>query len=197
MSSTTPKSFSPNSKDIRYINRDFSSLRDALVNFAKVYYPNTYKDFTPAAPGMMFIEQAAYVGDVLSYYTDYIFKETTLQNATERKNIIGLARYLGYKIKPSTAATGVVESIELCPSATDGAGNYYPNTNYMLSVMDNTQFSNTNGAYYILTSAVDFSLSSSDSPRTDQVYSRNDDGTPNFFVLTKQGPVSFWADSIY
>jgi hypothetical protein len=190
MSSTTQKSFQPNSKDIRYINRDFAQLRDALINFAKVYYPNTYKDFSPAAPGMMFIEQAAYVGDVLSYYTDYIFKETTLQSATERKNIIGLARYLGYKIKPSTAATGVVNLQQLCPAADNGSGTFYPDSNYMLTVKENTQFSNNNGAYYILTSAVDFSVSSSVSPRAEQIYARNDDGTPQFFLLTKQGPVS-------
>jgi hypothetical protein len=190
MATTTPKSFSPNSKDIRYINRDFGQLRDALINFAKVYYPNTYKDFTPAAPGMMFIEQAAYVGDVLSYYTDYIFKETTIQSATERKNIIGLARYLGYKIKSSTAAIGAVNLSQLCPSAGDGTGTYFPDPDYLLSVKENTQFSNNGGAYYILTSAVDFTISSSVSPRLEQVYSRNADGTPMFFLLTKQGPVS-------
>jgi len=190
MATTTFKNFQPNSKDIRYLNRDFSSLRDALINFAKVYYPNTYKDFSPSAPGMMFIEQAAYVGDVLSYYTDYIFKETTMQSATERKNIINLARYLGYKIRPSTAATGVVNLQQLCPSANDGAGTYYPDSNYMLTVKENTQFSNNNGAYYILATAVDFAVSSSVSLRKEEVYSRNDDGTPQFFLLTKQGPVN-------
>lgn len=190
MANTIQKSFSPNSKDIRYINRDFSQLREALINFAKVYYPNTYKDFSPSAPGMMFIEQAAYVGDVLSYYTDYIFKETTLESATERKNIIGLARYLGYKIKPSTAAMGVVNLQQLCPAADNGSGMFYPDSNYMLIVRENTQFSNNNGTYYILTSAVEFSVSSSVSPRTEQVYARNDDGTPQFFLLTKQGPLS-------
>src|SRR5271157_1007213 len=127
---TTQKSFQPNSKDIRYLNRDFSQLRDSLISFAQVYYPNTYKDFSPSAPGMMFIEQAAYVGDVLSYYTDYIFKETTLQSATERKNIIGLARYSGYKIKPSSAATGVVNLSQLCPASSDGTGTYFPDANY-------------------------------------------------------------------
>jgi hypothetical protein len=187
---TTSKNFTPNSKDIRYVNRDFNQLRDALINFSKVYYPNTYKDFSPAAPGMMFIEQAAYVGDILSYYTDYIFKETTLQNATERKNIIGLARYLGYKVKPVTAATGVVNLSQLCPSIGDGYGNFQPDTNYMLTVKENSQFTNNNGAYFILTSAVDFSVSSSMSSRIEEVYSRNDDGTPMFFLLTKQGPVS-------
>ena len=189
MATTTSKNFRPNSKDIRYINRDFSQLRDALINFAKVYYPNTYKDFSPSAPGMMFIEQAAYVGDVLSYYTDYIFKETTLQSATERKNIIGLARYLGYKAKATTAAAGIVNLQQLCPSVSNGEGEYYPDPNYMLTVNQNTQFANKNGAYYVLTSDIDFTITSS-SQRIDQVYSRNADGTPQFFLLTKEGQIS-------
>jgi hypothetical protein len=190
MPSTTQKSFAPNSKEIRYLNRDFSQLKESLINFAKTYYPNTYRDFSPSAPGMMFIEQAAYVGDVLSYYTDYAFKESILTSATERRNIINLARYLGYKVKPTRGSTGAVNIFQLCPSATDGAGNYYPDTDYMLLVKETTQFSNNQGSYYILSQAVDFQVSSSMSPRLDSVYSRNTDGTPEFFLLQKTGSIS-------
>lgn len=190
MASNVQKSFAPNSKDIRYLNRDFSQLREALISFAKTYYPNTYKDFSAASPGMMFMEQAAYVGDVLSYYTDYAFKEGMMLSATERRNIISLAGYLGYKVKPSRAATGNVTLYQLCPSTDDGAGTYYPDTDYMLLVRENTQFSNNAGSYYILTSGVDFAVSSSLSQRVDTVYSRNPDGTPQFFLLAKEGPVN-------
>jgi hypothetical protein len=190
MPSNTQKSFQPNAKDIRYLNRDFSSLKDALINFSKTYYPNTYKDFSAASPGMMFMEQAAYVGDVLSYYTDYAFKEGQMLSATERKNLIALAAQLGYKIKPSRASTGYVNLMQLCPSTDDGFGNYYPDPNYMLTIKDESQFSTNNNSYYILTSIVDFSISSSSSPRKEEVYSRNSDGTPQFFLLTKQGMVS-------
>ena len=190
MANTTQKSFQPNSKDIRYLNRDFSQLRDALINFTKTYFPNTYKDFSPAAPGMMFIEQAAYVGDVLSYYTDYAFQESIFIDATERRNIINMSRYLGYKVKPSRASTGAINLFQLCPSTTDNQGNYFPDTNYMLTVNENTQFSNNAGSYYLLGQAVDFSVSSSLSPRLDSVYSRNPDGTPMFFLLQKSGSVS-------
>jgi hypothetical protein len=190
MATTVKKTFTPNSKDIRYLNRDFSQLRDALINFSKTYYPNTYKDFSPASPGMMFMEQAAYVGDVLSYYTDYAFKESQMLSATERKNIISLAAQLGYRVKPIRVSTGNVELTQLCPSTDDGAGNYYPDPDYMLIVNENTQFSNNGGSYYVLNSAVDFSVSSSLSPRSDSVFSRNADGTPQFFSLTKQGSIS-------
>src|SRR6185503_10967033 len=147
MASIIPKSFKQNSKDIRYLNRDFSQLKESLINFAKTYFPNTYKDFSPAAPGMMFIEQAAYVGDVLSYYTDYAFKESLIISATERRNIINLSRCLGYKVKATRASTGLINLYQLCPSTTDGQGNYYPDTNYMLLLKENSQFSNNAGAY--------------------------------------------------
>ena len=70
----TPKSFQPGKKDIKYLSKDFAQLKQTLTQFAQVYYPNTYKDFSDASTGMMFIEMAAYVGDVLSYYIDYQFK---------------------------------------------------------------------------------------------------------------------------
>jgi hypothetical protein len=54
-------------KDIRYLARDFGTLRQNLIDFARNYFPNTYQDFNEASPGMMFMEMAAYVGDVLSY----------------------------------------------------------------------------------------------------------------------------------
>lgn len=187
--SNVQKSFLPNSKDIRYLNRDFSQLKESLINFTKTYYPNTYKDFSPSSPGMMFIEQAAYVGDILGYYTDYAFKEGLIGSATERRNIINLAKYLGYKIKSSHTSTGVVNVFQLCPSATDGVGNYYPDPNYMLSIKENGQFSSNGGSFYILTQGIDFAVNSAISPRIDTVYSRNQDNTPQFFLLQKQGNV--------
>ena len=82
--------------DIKYYNKDFTSLRQDLINYARTYFQNTYMDFSPSSPGNMFIEMAAYVGDVLSFYTDNQLQETLLLYAQERKNIIALAYALGY-----------------------------------------------------------------------------------------------------
>ena len=68
-------------KDIKYLNKDFNSFRDQLIEFTKTYYPNTFNDFSEGSPGMMFMEMAAYVGDVLSYYTDTQLQETFLDTA--------------------------------------------------------------------------------------------------------------------
>ena len=56
--------------NIKYTDKDFNSLKSQLVDLAKNYFPDTYNDFSPTSPGMMFVEMAAYVGDILSYYQD-------------------------------------------------------------------------------------------------------------------------------
>ncbi len=38
-------------KQVNYLNKDFSDFRDNLIEFAKVYFPNTYNDFNEASPG--------------------------------------------------------------------------------------------------------------------------------------------------
>lgn len=190
MADTIQKNFSPNRKDIRYLNRDFTQLKQSLVDFAKTYFPNNYNDFSTASPGTMFIEMAAYVGDVLSYYTDYAFKEGIIQNSTERRNIISLAKYLGYKVQPAQASTGYIDIFQLCPAMEDNSGSYIPNPDYALIIKENMQVSNNAESYYTLNDSVDFSVSTSLSPRTDTVYSRNADGTPEFFLLKKSGKIS-------
>ena len=58
-------------KQVKYLNKDYSEFKKNLVDFTKFYFPDTYQDFSDASPGSIFIDMASYVGDVLSYYTDY------------------------------------------------------------------------------------------------------------------------------
>jgi hypothetical protein len=183
--STTQKSFQPNNKDVRYLNKDFASFRQNLINFAKYYYPNTYADFNDAAPGMMFIDMASYVGDVLSYYIDYAFKESLIYDATERKNIIALAKNLGYTPQPVRGATGQIQVSQICPATTDVNGNYVPDPSYLLSIQDNMQVSNNAGASFLTNQTIDFSFSSSLSPLSQSVYQRDNTNVPTFFLLQK------------
>ena len=68
-------------RDIKYVNRDFTDFKTQLTEYAKNYFPDAYNDFSPTSPGMMFIEMAAYVGDILSFYQDTQLQETYLQYA--------------------------------------------------------------------------------------------------------------------
>ena len=86
--------------NVNYLNKDFASLKNSLINYAKSYFPNSYRDFNETSPGMMLIEMNAYVGDVLSFYIDQQYREMLLPLAEERRNIMNMAKMFGYKVKP-------------------------------------------------------------------------------------------------
>ena len=88
--------------NVTYTSKDFNSIKADLIEYTKSYFPDTYKDFNETSPGMMLIELTSYVGDVLSYYIDYQYKENVLTTATEKRNVRRLAEFLGYKTSNTT-----------------------------------------------------------------------------------------------
>jgi len=172
-------------RDIRYINRDFSTLRDQLINYSKTYFPNTYNDFTPASPGMMFMEMAAYIGDVLSFYVDNQFQETFIQYARQTQNLYDLAYLLGYKPKATNAATTLLDIYQQVP-ATTLASQKVPDYSYALQIPANTTITSTlNGNLnFLMTEKVDFSISSSLDPTEVTVY-ETAGNLPTYFLLKK------------
>ena len=90
--------------NVNYLNKDFTALKTSLMNYAKSYFPNTYRDFNETSPGMMLLEMNAYVGDVLSFYIDQQYQEMLLPLAEERRNIVTMAKMFGYKVKPIVAS---------------------------------------------------------------------------------------------
>jgi hypothetical protein len=182
------KSWATNKKDIKYLNRDFASLRQALVEFTKTYYSNTYNDFSEASPGMMFIEQAAYVGDILSYYTDAQLKESFINLASNKNNIYQLAQNLGYKPKISTPASVTLTLYHTLPShnvAGAGTGSYEPDYDYALKINEGMVVGSATNSNieFITTDFVDFA---DPKDREVNVYTVDGSGNPLFYLLTKK-----------
>ena len=90
--------------NVNYLNKDFASFKKVLIDYARSYFPDSYRDFNESSPGMMLIEMGAYVGDVLSFYIDQQYKEMMLPLAEERRNIVNMGKMLGYKARPTVPA---------------------------------------------------------------------------------------------
>lgn len=118
-------------RDIKYLNRDFNSFRNALINYSKTYFPTTYTDFSEASPGMMFMEMASYVGDVLSFYQDNQIQETFTQYANQTDNLFDLAYMFGYKPKVTGVAKTTIDFYQRVPSV---GVNKTPDFNYALVI---------------------------------------------------------------
>jgi|TARA_B100001758_G_scaffold171777_1_gene148743 hypothetical protein len=176
------------SKEIQYLGRDFTSLRQNLIEFAKSYFPNTYNDFNEASPGMMFIEMAAYVGDVLNYYVDNQFRESLLHAAEEKKNIFKIAQSYGYVPKLSHPATAVCDFSVKVPATTDDDISYRPNLNYAPILNANSIVSSPNGTEFRLMDDINFAASSSLDVMNVEI-SDFSDNIPTYYTLTKKGIV--------
>ena len=185
MSKLINKTFNANTKDINYLNRDFASLKQQLIDFTKQYYPQSYRDFSESSPGQIFIEQAAYVGDVLSYYTDQQFFESFIQFAKDRRNIINIAKYMGYKPKVSSASSTYVDLFQLLPSTRSKDNVYSPDERYCLILKPFSQLTSVSGVNFIIEDSVDFSQDTKFSPREITVYSRDNTGAPQFYLVKK------------
>ena len=171
------------SRDIKYVSREFSDFRSQLVEFAKNYFPDSYNDFSPTSPGMMFIEMASYVGDVLSFYQDTQLQETFLTHAKDPKNLFNLAYMMGYKPK----ITGVSEASLTVTQQVSATGAGLPNFTEAKTIPSNFRFesSDSSKTRFFIPNAVNFNFSSSYDPTNITVSSVDGSNVPDTYLLTK------------
>jgi hypothetical protein len=173
-------------KDVTYLGKDFGQFRTNLIEFTKQYFPNTYTDFNESSPGMLFIELASYVGDVLSFYADTNLKESLLEQASERGNIYDIAKSLGYKSSNVVPAYVDLNVYQLVPSI--GSGNdVRPDFNYALSIKPGFRVKQTEGnAVFRTFDSIDFSYSSSLDTTEVTIYESDPTTkTPTYYLLKK------------
>jgi hypothetical protein len=179
-------------KDVSLIGRDFGEIRKNLIDFTKNYFPNTYNDFNEASPGMMFMEMASYVGDVLSFYTDIQLRESLLTTAEETGNLFNLAAAYGYKPKNVTPAATTLDVFQLVPAKGTGDA-VRPDFSYALFIDTGMVVGSneSNNVQFSTVSQIDFAFSSSFNPTDVSVYSiDSNENIPIYYLLKKKVKVS-------
>ena len=171
-------------RKINYLNKDFSQFKENLIQYAKTYFPQTYTDFNESSPGMMFIEIASYVGDVLSYYIDDTYKESLLTTAEDRSNLLDIASVFGYKTKPSSPAITKLTVYHTVPSKYNSSnGDYEPDSDYYLRIKEGmTVRSTSTGILFRTTELLDFNDSYD---RQISIYQRDTSGKPALYLIQK------------
>jgi len=178
-------------REINYVNKSFTDLRQQLVDYSKNYFPDTYNDFSPTSPGMMFMEMAAYVGDILSFYQDIQLQETFLQYAQEPGNLYAMAYMMGYRPKITSVATVNLDAYQRVPAALVG-GQYVPDFTYAILLGENTQIQSTVNpdVKFLIQDAVNFSFSSSYDPTEITVYSTAGNTVTQFLLKKSISAIS-------
>jgi hypothetical protein len=177
------KNWGNDNKKINYLGKDFATLKQNLIDYTKTYFPNSYADFSDSSPGTIFIEHAAAIGDILSFYQDVQLKESMLAYATERKNVIALAQAMGYKPKVTTPAVTTMTVYQLVPSVGVGT-NSVPDSRYYLRIKEGMEIQSSTNAAIIFrtTDSINFSETGSNSV---SVFERDTQGNPTRYLISK------------
>ena len=168
---------------INYTSRDFNSIKSDLINYAKRYYSNTYKDFSESGFGSLMLDTTAYIGDILSFYLDYSVNESFLDTALEYENILKLGKQMGYKFNPNPASYGIADFYIIVPATTAGSG---PDETYIPILQRGSSLSSVDSSAFLLNEDVNFA-----NPNNEIVVARvnEDTGSPTHFAIKASGQV--------
>lgn len=168
---------------VRYTSREFASIKQDLVEYAKRYYPESYRDFGEASFGALMMDTVSYVGDILSFYLDYQVNESFLDSAAEYSNVIRLARQQGYKNPGVPTTSGMLSFFIVVPANNTGLG---PDSDYLPILRRGSTCSSLGGGSFVLSNDVDFSH-----PSNDIVAARinPDTGVPTHYAVKAHGKV--------
>ena len=168
---------------INYTHREFSGIRDDLLEMAERFYPDSFQDFSEASFGAMMIDAVAYVGDQLSLYLDYNVNESFLDTSYQYNNIVRHGRVLGYKNQGRPSTHGTVAFYVQIPASTTGMG---PDPAYIPVLRRGTTLTSENGLAFVLTENISLS-----EPANQVIVSQIDSetGAPTFYAIKAYGNI--------
>lgn len=171
-----------------YLAKDFDAFRAQLLQYATLYYPDRIQDFSETSLGGVFLDLAAYAGDVMSFYLDHQYSELDPSTAVETPNIEKLIRSSGVAIVGSSPSMAdVTIYIEVPAISIDDA--LVPLPAALPIIKANSIFAATNGVKFNLLDDVDFSKKQSDGTYAAnvQIGVLNQDGSPATFIMSLNG----------
>ena len=168
---------------IDYTNRNFSTIRQELENYARLHYPDTWQNFSDNSFESLMADMIAHVGDMLSFYIDYQANEMLLDNTSELENIRQIGKLHGYKFRGIPSAFGEQTFYAVVPASTIGEG---PDRSYAPMLMNGTELASKDGSIYTLVEDVHFGDGKNLVVVSDV---SNVTGLPTFYAIRARGKI--------
>ena len=140
-------------KKINYLNRTFEDIKDELIKFSNMYYPEVADDFNDSSIGAWFIDLVSAVGDDLSYHTDRMYQETNIDSANLKSSVLNQARANGLKIPGKKSSICEIEVS--CVLPTDSTNIHLPDWNYA-PILQSTSIVSAGNYNFQLTEDINF-----------------------------------------
>jgi hypothetical protein len=88
---------------------DFQTLRKAMIDYLKVYYPENFNDYIESSEYIALIDLIAFLGQSLAFRTDLNARENFLDTAERRDSVLKLAKLISYVPKRNQPANGFIK----------------------------------------------------------------------------------------
>jgi hypothetical protein len=103
---------------------DYETLRKSMVDYLRLYYPETFNDFTESSEFIALLDLMAFMGQGLAFRNDLNARENFIDTAERRDSVVKLAELVGYKPKRNQNAQGYIKvtAVSTTESVTDYNG---------------------------------------------------------------------------
>jgi hypothetical protein len=104
---------------------DYETLRKSMVDYLRLYYPETFNDFTESSEFVALMDLMAFMGQGLAFRNDLNARENFIDTAERIDSVVKLAELVGYKPKRNQNAQGYIKvtGVTTTESVTDYNGN--------------------------------------------------------------------------
>ena len=92
---------------------DYETLRKSFVDYLRLYYPETFNDFTESSEFVALLDIIAFMGQGLSFRNDLNTRENFIDTAERRDSVVKLANLVSYTPKRNIAANGYVKVVSI------------------------------------------------------------------------------------
>lgn len=96
-------------KEADFQSYDFETLRKSMVDYIRLYYPETFNDYTESSEFVALLDLIAFMGQGLAFRNDLNTRENFLDTAERRDSVNKLAKLVGYTPKRNQNAHGFLK----------------------------------------------------------------------------------------
>jgi len=103
---------------------DFTTVKQSLIDYIKIYHPESFNDYIESSELIAILEIFAYISEQFAYRLDINAHENFITQAQRKESILRLAKLISYSASRNIAARGLVKvtSVTTTEAITDSNG---------------------------------------------------------------------------
>ena len=96
-------------QSINFAAFDYNTVKQSLLDYMKLYFPETFNDYIESSEFVAIVEIFAYVAELMAYRLDINAHENFISTAQRKESILRLAKLVSYTASRPLPARGVAK----------------------------------------------------------------------------------------